>query len=95
IFTSVDEIKNNYENILQYLDKIYDKLDPIQEDQKMTVKQLRERYTEPIMRYRGCSPRTGDIEYKTTFFDDMFWQQQYYNAVMRSAMNHHFKEMHQ
>ena len=36
-------------------------------------------------------PRSDEITIATSLFDDMYWLQQYYNAIMRSAMNHHFK----
>ena len=31
------------------------------------------------------------LSYQHSIFDEMYWQQQYYNSIMRSAMNHHFK----
>jgi hypothetical protein len=37
------------------------------------------------------NPRTYEIIIATSIFDEMLWQQQFYNAVMRSSMNHHLQ----
>lgn len=76
---NADEIKEDSNSILAYLKTTIDSLDP------------RETIPKTDMRYMEYDPRTDKIVVATSLFDDMYWLQQYYNAVMRSAMNHHFK----
>lgn len=83
IFSNPDEFKENYDDVLKYLDDAIDTLDPVNKDM------YRPKKTEA--RYMEYDPRTGEVGISTAIFDDMYWQQQYYNAVMRSSMNDHFK----
>ena len=83
IFSNPDEFKENYDDVLKYLDDVIDTLDPVNKDM------YRPKKTEA--RYMEYDPRTGEVGISTAIFDDMYWQQQYYNAVMRSSMNDHFK----
>ena len=46
---------------------------------------------DPQCKFLEFDPRTNEIVMKTSLFDELFYLQQYYNAVLRSAMNYHFK----
>jgi hypothetical protein len=81
---SPDKIKNHYDDVVKYLDDAIDILDPINKD-RMPKK------TE--VSYFEYSQRTDEVVISTSIFDDMYWQQQYYNAIMRSGMNHHFRSI--
>ena len=78
------EIKENYDDVLKYLENCIDELDPVNKD--MIHKKTDARYME-------YDPRTDEIIIATSIFDDMYWDQQYYNAIMRSSMNQHFKNI--
>ena len=79
---NADEIKEDHKDVLKYLEQAIDTLDPIDKD--LIPKKTEARYME-------YDPRTDEITIATSLFDDMWYLQQYYNAIMRSAMNHHFK----
>ena len=81
-YMNADEIKEDYNDVLKYLETAIDTLDPIPTD--VIPKKTEARYME-------YDPRTDEITIATSLFDDMWYLQQYYNAIMRSAMNHHFK----
>jgi len=48
---------------------------------------------EPDARYMQYDQRNGEILISTSIFDDMYWDQQNYNAIMRSSINQHFKNI--
>jgi len=93
MYMNARDIKDKSDSIIQYLDKLCDTIDPITSDNKEAAEELKKRYRETDVLYMEYNPRTGEIEYKTDYFDEMFWQNQYYNIVMRSAMNYHFIEI--
>ena len=90
MFMNASEIKDNSDVVLKYLEKTCDELDPIKDEFTSSKKKLEERYAE-YTRFMEYNPRTDEIVIATSIFDQMFWQQQYYNAIMRSSMNHHFQ----
>jgi hypothetical protein len=77
-------IKENYDDVLKYLENCIDELDPINKD--MIHKKTDARYME-------YDPRKDEIIIATSIFDNMYWEQQYYNSIMRSSMNTHFKNI--
>jgi hypothetical protein len=84
MFMDATAIKENYDDVLKYLENCIDALDPVNKD-VMSKK--------PEARYMEYDPRTDEIVIATSIFDDMYWDQQYYNAIMRSSMNQHFKNI--
>jgi len=78
------EIKESYNEVLKYLEDSVDILDPINKDA------IRK---ETDTRYMEYDARNGEIVISTSIFDDMYWDQQNYNAIMRSSMNQHFKNI--
>ena len=75
---------------MKYLEKTCGELDPIMDECTSSKKKLEEGYAEDT-RFMEYYPRTDEVVISTSIFDEMFWQQQYYNAIMRSATNHHFQ----
>ena len=84
MYMDATEIKENYDDVLKYLENCIDVLDPVNKD--MIHKKTDAQYME-------YDPRTDEIVIATSIFDDMYWDQQYYNAIMRSSMNQHFKNI--
>jgi flavodoxin len=82
MYLSADKIKDNYDEISKYYDEVVDILDPINKDRTPTKSEVR---------FIEYDQRTDEVVISTSIFDEMYWQQQYYNSIMRSAMNHHFK----
>jgi hypothetical protein len=84
MFMDANAIKENYDDVLKYLENCIDELDPINKD--VIHKKTDTRYME-------YDPRKDEIIIATSIFDDMYWEQQYYNSIMRSSMNQHFKNI--
>ena len=84
-FTSADDIKNNYSDALTYISDITKTLDKSYKDDEP---KKNKKYS--AVTYYEYDSKRGEIVNLASMFDQMFWQQQYYNSVMRSAMNHHF-----
>ena len=78
------EIKESYDDVLKYLENCIDVLDPVNKD-------MIHRKTDT--KYMEYDSRTGEFVIATSIFDDMYWDQQYYNSIMRSSMNKHFKNI--
>jgi hypothetical protein len=97
MFLNPDEIKDDKKDILKYLKQTYDELSPIDEVISQQKKELQEYKLNQKglldVRYKEYNPRTCGFEFATSVFDDMYWMQEYYNCVMRSSMNYHFKEI--
>lgn len=77
------EIKDNYNDVISYYQKAIDDIDGKFEAPK----------PDPNCRFLEFDPRTNEVVIKTSLFDELFYLQQYYNAVMRSAMNYHFRSI--
>ena len=84
-FTSADDIKNNYSDALTYISDITKTLDKSYKDDEP---KKNKKYS--AVKYYEYDSKRGEIVNLASMFDQMFWQQQYFHSVMRSAMNHHF-----
>jgi hypothetical protein len=84
MFMDANTIKENYDDVLKYLENCIDELDPINKDVI---------HKKTDIRYMEYDPRKDEIIIATSIFDDMYWEQQYYNSIMRSSMNQHFKNI--
>ena len=88
VFLNANEIKDSNDVVLTYLKKTIDELCPIDKEAGFRKKQLLE--LNHGVKYGEYDARKNEIIIKTSIFDELFWHQQYYNAIMKSAMNHHF-----
>lgn len=86
-FTCAEDIKDHYKDVLTYIN---DFTKAIEENDKKK-KPKKKKYG--AVTYYDYDLNTGDIVNLASTFDDMFWKQQYYNGVMRSAMNYHFQSI--
>ncbi|MFN9938521.1 MAG: hypothetical protein ACK56I_03515, partial [bacterium] len=85
-FTCAEDIKDHYKDILTYIN---DFTTAIENDETRKPKKKKKKYG--AVTYYEYDLNTGDIVNLASTFDDMFWKQQYYNGVMRSALNYHFQ----
>ena len=85
-FTCAD-IKDHYTDVLTYINDV---TNVIEENYKKT-KPKKKKYG--AVTYYDYDSKRGEIINLASMFDDMFWKQQYYNSVMKSAMNYHFQSI--
>ena len=86
-FTCAEDIKDHYTDVLTYINDV---TNVIEENYKKT-KPKKKKYG--AVTYYDYDSKRGEIINLASMFDDMFWKQQYYNSVMKSAMNYHFQSI--
>ena len=94
-FMSAQEIKDNKNDVIKYFKALCDKLDPVDEEARQKEKEAYETKYKDMLDLTEFNTRVivNSVEISSEIFNDIYWRQAYYNAVMRSAHNYHFQSI--
>jgi hypothetical protein len=94
-FKNAKEIKDDSSDVLNYFKKLCDTLDSYDEKKYNEEKKIFEEIHKDFMSYAEYNPRNSvkKAEVSSEFFNSMYWQLRYYNAIMQSSMNYHFQNI--
>jgi hypothetical protein len=92
-FMSAQEIKDSKNDVLNYFKALCDKLDPVDEEARQKEKEAYETKYKDVLDLTEFNMRiiSNSVEISSEIFNDIYWRQSYYGAVMRSAHNYYFK----
>jgi len=91
-FESVSDVKDHYEYMINYYDKTIDKCDNYDKNYDASSDAIKLNQIKS-MKYLEIDNRTGEIVFNNTMFEKLYYQNEYYDHVMRTAMTYHFEEI--
>ena len=90
---SAQEIKDNNNDVFNYFKALCDKLDPIDEEARQKEKEEYENKYKEKLDFTEFNMRIimDSVEISSEIFNDIYWRQAYYNAVMDRLITIIFK----